>query len=161
MKDPISVFRQYCKEHKMRYTPERELIIKEIYRKDAHFDVDSLFLRIRNRYPDIKLAKGSVYRTIPHLIRAGLIRELLADGGHACYEYTLGHEHHDHIKCLRCGKTFEFFEKEIDRLQTELCKKHNFTMLWHIHVISGYCAACAQKTKNNKQTDNKDYHVIA
>lgn len=79
--DPKQIFRQFCAKNNMRYTPERGLIIDEVYRKDGHFDVDKLFLRIRNRYPKIKLARGSIYRTIPHLIQAGLIRESLTQEG--------------------------------------------------------------------------------
>lgn len=147
MDNPIDIFKQYCKNNGMRYTPEREVIIAEIYRKDGHFDIDELFLRIRNRYPKIKLAKGSIYRTLPHLIRAGLIRESLTEEGHACYEHILGHEHHDHMKCMGCGRIFEFYENSIDKSQQELCRKRNFKMLWHTHVIGGYCKRCSRKQK--------------
>jgi Fur family ferric uptake transcriptional regulator len=54
MEKSVQMFRQYCKENSMRNTPERELIIKKIYRVDEHFDVERLFLRIRNRYPKLK-----------------------------------------------------------------------------------------------------------
>ena len=145
MENPKTVFKEYCKKNGMRYTPERELIIEEVYRKDGHFDIDSLFLRIRNRHPEMKLAKGSIYRTLPHLIRAGLIRESLMDDGHVCYEHTLGHQHHDHLKCVGCGKIFEFYDQEIDSAQKKVCDKLKFNMLWHIHVIGGYCSKCQKK----------------
>lgn len=147
MEEPITVFREYCKENWMRYTPERNAIIEEIYHKDGHFDIDGLFLRIRNRHPEIKLAKGSIYRTLPHLIRAGLIRESFTDEGHISYEHTLGHSHHDHMKCVKCGKIFEFYEKGVDKIQQELCKRRNFKMLWHVHVVGGYCSRCQKKRK--------------
>ena len=147
MDSPKGIFKEYCKNNGMRYTPEREIIIDEIYCKDGHFDADELFLRIRNRYPKIKLAKGSIYRTLPHLIQAGLIRESLTEESHVCYEHTLGHEHHDHIKCVECGRIFEFYEKEIDKLQKNLCRRRNFKMLWHTHVIGGYCSKCLKEKK--------------
>lgn len=145
MEHPKTIFREYCGSRRMRYTREREIIIDEIYRKDGHFDIDSLFLRIRNRHPKIRLAKGSIYRTLPHLVRAGLIRESLADEGHTCYEHTLGHSHHDHMKCMGCGSIFEFYEKRIDDIQQKLCEKRGFRMLWHTHVIGGYCSKCRKK----------------
>jgi len=145
MADPKNIFKGYCRKYGLRYTPERELIINEIYRKDCHFDVDSLFLRIRGRHPKIKLAKGSIYRTIPHLIKSGLLRESLVENGHISYEHKLGHAHHDHMKCVSCGSIFEFYEKDIDRIQQELCKKRRFKMLWHTHVIAGYCSKCRSK----------------
>lgn len=145
MLDPKIVFKEYCKKNGMRYTPEREVIIEEIYRRDGHFDIDALFLRIRNKHPGIKLAKGSIYRTLPHFIKAGLIRESFTEEGHTAYEHVLGHSHHDHMKCLKCGKVFEFYEEEIDRIQQEICGKLGFKMLWHVHVIAGYCKKCGKR----------------
>jgi len=155
MTDPKEIFKTYCKKQGMRCTPERGIIIDEIYSKDGHFDIDSLFLRIRNKYSRIKLAKGSIYRTVPHLINAGLIRTSLRDKNSVTYEHTLGHGHHDHMKCVSCGKVFEFYEKDIDKIQRELCKKRGFKMLWHTHVIEGYCARC-QREKDKRRNINAD-----
>lgn len=148
MEDPKAIFREYCASHDLRYTPERGMIIDEIYRKDGHFDIDSLFLRIRNRHSETKLAKGSIYRTLPHLVMAGLIRKSLTHEGCACYEHTLGHPHHDHMQCVGCGKIFEFCDEKMDQRQHELCRKRDFEMLWHTHVIGGYCAKCRNKRKS-------------
>lgn len=149
-KDPKVIFKEYCKTNEMRYTPERDIVIEEIYRKYEHFDIDSLFLRIRKSHPKIKLAKGSIYRTIPHLLKAGLIRLSFTDNGHSCYEKTLGHQHHDHMKCVDCGTVIDFYSKEIDRLQDTICKKLNFKMIWHVHMLGGYCSKCKSK-KPRKQ----------
>ena len=150
MKDPKTVFREYCAGHDMRYTAERGMIIDEIYRKDGHFDIDNIFLRIRNRHPETKLAKASIYRTLPHLVTAGLIRKSLTHEGCACYEHTLGHEHHDHMKCVGCGRIFEFYDEKMDQRQKELCRKRDFQMLSHTHVIDGYCTKC-RKTRESKR----------
>jgi len=151
--DPINIFRKYCKINELRYTPEREIIIEEIYRKYEHFDIDSLFLRIRKKYPNIKLAKGSIYRTIPHLLEAGLIRVSFTDNGHSCYEKTLGQQHHDHMKCLKCGTIFDFYSEKIDQLQEAVCKKFGFEMVWHVHMLGGYCSKC--RSKKSKGTSIK------
>ena len=145
MQKPRDVFKEYCKKNSMRYTPERDVIISEMYRTDGHFDIDSLFLRIRNRFPDVKLSKGSIYRNIPHLIKAGLIIQSLAVEGRTYYEHILGHNHHDHMECLKCGKIFEFYEESIDKTQQKTCERYNFQMVSHMHVISGYCAKCRKK----------------
>lgn len=140
--DPKEIFRQYCRKEAMRYTPERGLIIDEIYRRDGHFDVDGLFSRIRNRHPRIKLAKCSIYRSLPHFIKAGLLRESLTREGVVCYEHTLGHEHHDHMRCIGCGKIIEFYEPDIDVVRQRFCKESKFKMIQHTHVIEGYCSQC-------------------
>ncbi len=150
MEDPKAIFREYCRKKGMRYTPERGIIIDEIYRRDSHFTIDDIFLRIRKRYPATRLARGSVYRTIPHLIKTGLIRESLTDEGRTCYEHTLGHTHHDHMKCLGCGKILEFYEDDIDNIQQRLCDRKRFRMLWHTHVIAGYCEKCQKEGRDRR-----------
>ena len=140
--DPKDIFRQFCKNNDMRYTPERGLIIDEIYRTHDHFDVDQLFLRIRNRFPKIKLSRASIYRTMPLLINAGLLREALTQVNRIYYDQTLGHSHHDHLKCLKCGSIFEFYSETIDEEQEALCKKRKFMITSHMHVIYGYCYKC-------------------
>ncbi|MFC1670002.1 Fur family transcriptional regulator [Spirochaetota bacterium] len=145
MDNPSIIFKDYCKKNGMRYTPERDIIISEIYHDDEHFDVDSLFFRIRGKYPKTKLSKASIYRSIPHLIKAGLIRESYSEGGSVYYEHIIGHSHHDHMKCIGCGKVIEFYETKIDKAQQELCDKLNFEMIWHVHVIGGYCSKCRKK----------------
>ena len=148
MPNPIAIFKEYCKKKGLRYTPEREVIIEEIYSKDGHFDIDNLFLRIRNRHPKLKIAKGSIYRTLPHLMESGLIRESYMKGSCLYYEHTLGHAHHDHMRCIQCGKEFEFYEKKIDKIQETICKRKKFEMIGHIHVLIGYCEKCRPLNKN-------------
>ncbi len=145
MSEPENVFREYCASRGMRFTPERRMIIKEICRKDGHFDVDELFLRVRKANPGVKLAKVSIYRAIPHLLEACLIRTSLSEDGHLCYEQALGREHHDHLKCMKCGKVFEFHDAGIDGTQARICKQHDFDMRWHIHVIGGFCSKCRNR----------------
>lgn len=142
MEDPKEIFKRYCRKHDMRYTPEREMIINEIYRKYEHFDIDTLFLGIRNRNPDAKLAKGSIYRMLPHLISSGLIRTSFTEKGHTCYERTVGHKHHDHMKCIGCGEVYDFSSNEIEKIQDRISKRLKFKIVWQMHVLNGYCSKC-------------------
>ena len=76
MEDPKAVFKEYCRRNGMRYTPERDGIIDVIFQEKDKFDIDELSLHIRVRYPETKLAKASIYRTIPYLLKIGLIKEI-------------------------------------------------------------------------------------
>ncbi|MBF0254034.1 MAG: transcriptional repressor [Candidatus Omnitrophica bacterium] len=145
--DPVGIFREYCRSRRMRFTPERQVIIEEAYRRHGHFDVDALFAVIRKRRPELKIARASVYRAMPVLAGAGLVREAFSDNHRTLYEHTLGHNHHDHLKCVRCGQVAEFYADEIDRAQSKLCEARGFEMLWHVHVISGFCSRCRSKKK--------------
>ncbi len=138
-------FKRYCKEKGMRYTPERDIILEEISFMRGHFDVDSLFLNIRKKHPQVKLAKGSVYRALPYLLDAGLVRESLSQNGHVCYEKGLGYQQHGHLKCVRCGKITEFIDSRVEGVQEDVCKKNKFKLTNSVYVINGYCKDCLDK----------------
>lgn len=153
-KDPKTIFKQYCKENHLRYTPEREMVIEGIYLKYDHFDIDNLFLRIRNRHPNARLSKASIYRTLPHLIKTGLIRASFSEKGHYCYEQTLGRKHHFHMKCLKCGKVIDFCEEKIDKTQEAACKRRNFEIISRAHVVEGFCSKCRKKKRSEPEGKN-------
>jgi len=131
----------------MRYTFERETIIKEIYHSNGHFNIDDLFLRIRSHNPSCRIAKTSIYRSVPHFLDAGLLRESIANAGQVIYERTLGHFDHDHFRCISCGKIVEFSSPKLALTQRKICKEKNFTVLWRTNVVNGYCQDCRPKTR--------------
>ncbi len=139
--DEIQKFREYIREKGLRNTPERELIIEEIFSNHDHFDAEGLFLRLRNKMK--RVSKASVYRTIPLLIECGLIKEVYFEDGHLHYEHIYGHRHHCHLRCICCGSVVEFADDRIPRLQNQIGKKHDFLVTSHRFEILGYCSECA------------------
>lgn len=103
-----------------------------------HFTPQELVKEVQKLYPNIGVA--TVYRNIPVLVQAGIIRESLAtDSGHAIYEAD-DEEHHDHVICLDCQAIFEFHDEEIEALQNKITTKMNFKPVRHRHVIYAHCA---------------------
>jgi Fur family ferric uptake transcriptional regulator len=137
--DAIQKFREYIKEKGMRNTPERETIIEEIFAIHDHFDVDELFLRLRNKKK--RISKASLYRTIPLLID---IKEVYFENGHLHYEHIYGHKHHCHLRCVSCGRIVEFADDAIRTIQTRIGKKYGFAITTHRFELLGYCPQCTQ-----------------
>lgn len=146
--DATSKFREYIKEQGLRNTPERETIIEEIVSTHDHFDVDELFLRLRNK--DKRISKASLYRTIPLLIESGLIKEVYFEDGHLHYECIYGHKHHCHLRCIQCGTTIEFVDDEIVKVQDRIGKQYGFTTTSHRFEVSGYCPQCTRQQNEEK-----------
>lgn len=141
----IQKFREYIKEKGLRNTPEREVIIEEIFTIHNHFDVDELFLRLRNKKK--RISKASLYRTIPLLIDSGLIKEVYFENGHLHYEHIYGHKHHCHLRCVTCGRIVEFADDKIMSIQAKIGKKYGFAITSHRFELLGYCPQCEQKQK--------------
>lgn len=140
MGDEIDLFRSFISQKGLRNTPEREEIIEEIFASHEHFDVDELYLRLREK--GSKVSKASIYRNIPLIMDCGLIKEVWHENGHMHYEYIYGHGHHCHIRCIRCGKVIEFVEKELKAIEKRLEKKYDFEIIDHNLDITGYCSKC-------------------
>ncbi len=142
MGNEIELFRSFIKEKGLRNTPEREEIILEIFMSQDHFDVDELYLRLRNT--GSRVSKASIYRNIPLIIECGLIKEVWHEDGHMHYEPIYGHAHHCHLRCLGCGKVIEFVENDLKDIQKRLGEKHHFDIVDHRLDLVGYCSKCRQ-----------------
>jgi Fur family ferric uptake transcriptional regulator len=141
MENADKVFKRYLEKHGLRFTQERRLILEEISSISDHFEVEDLVRQFRSGGK--KVSTASVYRTIPLLIDAGIIIKNPCDQMQARLEPVFGHEHHDHLVCIRCKKIVEFKDDEIEKLQEAVAKKNGFLMVGHRLVISGYCPDCS------------------
>jgi len=140
-------FRDHLKRKGLKFTPERELILKEVFSSHKHFDVEELFLRLRKKNKAI--SRATIYRTIPLLIESDLIREALRCRDRVYYEHIFGHPHHDHLVCIECGKIIEFKNEKLEKLQDVICKKYGFEPIEHRLGIKGYCGRCQKKTSKS------------
>ncbi len=145
MGDEIVQFRSFIVEKGLRNTPEREEIIRAIFGNPDHFDVDELYLKMRRN--GSRVSKASIYRNIPLIIEANLIREVWHEDGHMHYEPVLDKGHHCHLRCLGCGRVIEFVSNEVIALERSLGKKHQFNIVDHRLEVLGYCSNCKDNTR--------------
>ncbi len=141
----LHIFRKYLQKKGLRYTPEREQIIKEIFSTHDHFDVDTLYLRMRQK--GLQISKASIYRLIPLLIEAGLIEEVFFEDGHMHYEHIYGHEPHCHLRCIGCKKIEEFTDPYWTELEKMLKEKFGYELTNYKLEVQGLCPACKEKQK--------------
>lgn len=134
------IFRRYLHSQGLKFTPQRKLIMEQVFTTHDHFEADDLVSAFGKKGG--KLSRATIYRTLPLLVKSGLIREVQFGENHAHYEHTLGHKHHDHLICVQCGKVVEFFDESIEQLQNDVCEKHGFQVQAHNLEIKGYCSQC-------------------
>jgi Fur family ferric uptake transcriptional regulator len=140
MKSELEIFQDYIRERNLRWTPERETILQEIFETHEHFDVEGLYLQLKQK--GSKVSKASIYRAIPLLIDCGLIREVDFSDGHWHYEHIYGHDHHNHLKCLGCGEVMEFEEPLLAQVDRRLNREYGYSIVTHQLEVKGYCPAC-------------------
>jgi Fur family ferric uptake transcriptional regulator len=137
---------QYFRKHGLKLTRVRSAILESVVECEGHFDADGLYEVIRRRGASV--SRATVYRTLPLLVKTGIIKETLRSADRSLYEHAFGHAHHDHLECIHCGKIVEFRVDEIEALQEKLCRKSGFTAVDHQLSIRGYCSSCARRARS-------------
>ncbi len=128
----------YLDSHALKRTKQREAILDVFLSAKRHITSEELHARVREKYPGVGYT--TVYRTMRLLCDAGLAAERHFDDGVTRYE--IGHEHHDHLVCVRCGKIVEFECSMIESAQERIAKEYGFRPLRHRHELYGHCPDC-------------------
>ncbi|HWB84757.1 MAG TPA: transcriptional repressor [Bryobacteraceae bacterium] len=83
----------------LRPTPQRYAVLEFLVRRSVHATADEIFHAVNRSDP--RASRATVYNSLRLLTRAGLVREVGAEGKAARYDANL-HRHY-HFLCERCG----------------------------------------------------------
>lgn len=139
-----NLFRDYLKQSQLKYTPERKIILREIFSLHNHFEADELYFSLRQKGSK-RISRATVYRTLPLLEKSGLIRKVFFIDKHTHYELAYGHMHHEHLICIKCGNVLEFYKKSLEDSLEEVSRENAFEPIGHKLEITGYCNKCSKK----------------
>lgn len=115
-------------------------MLEAFLRTEKHVTVQDLYDLMRKQ--GINIGYTTVYRTLKLLSECGLASEVDFNDGKTRFEHKFAHPHHDHLVCLKCGRTIEFHDSQIERLQKKVSKTKDFLPQDHSLVIYGICKEC-------------------
>jgi Fur family ferric uptake transcriptional regulator len=140
LKPELQVFIDYLQANKLKLTPHRELILETFLDNEGHRSVEDIYHTVKAIDP--RIGYTTVYRMMKLMIRCGLAREIELADGITRYEHLFNHEHHDHLICMECGNSIEFYNPEIEALQDAASAQLGFKVMDHKLQIYGVCSNC-------------------
>jgi Fur family peroxide stress response transcriptional regulator len=142
--DMLDIFVRNCRGNGLKITPQRMAVYKSLLESKEHPSAEMVWCNVRRLFPGISL--DTVNRTLLTLTEIGSASLVEGSGDVRRYDGEL--DNHQHFKCIKCKKVFDFHYEPFDDIKLPASITAKFKILRKTVYLEGICEVCRGKSKS-------------
>lgn len=144
----IESFERLCREHGLRATVQRRVILEAVLGLDNHPTADQVYERVVGGLPGV--SRTTVYRALESLARLGVITKACHPG--AVVRYDRHTDLHHHLICLHCDGIVDVSNARLDDLEVPNTSAYGFEVADFRVQLRGLCRRCRANAGREEST---------
>ena len=138
----LDIFVENCRRNGLKVTPQRTAVYKTLLESKEHPSAEMVWNNVKRLFPGVSL--DTVNRTLLTLAKIG--SAFIVEGSGDVRRYDGDLDNHQHFKCVKCKKVFDFHYPPFDDIKVPASITAKFKILRKTVYLEGICDSCGGKS---------------